>query len=80
MSEEKPKFLDRVVQVLAVMAVISLFITDFIFDLSAKPIPWWAYAVPGLLALGVELPSLRRLIMAAVRAAAKIPPEDGDSK
>ncbi|WP_434286321.1 hypothetical protein [Celeribacter sp. SCSIO 80788] len=74
MAEDSKKF--GLVQVIAVLFVIGLFAADYGFDVMAKQPPWWAYVVPGLLALGLEVRALRRLVVQAVRVAAKLPPED----
>ncbi|WP_120636018.1 hypothetical protein [Ruegeria sp. EL01] len=63
-------------RVIAVASVIALFVADYVFNLMAKAPPWWAYALPGLLALGIEGPAVGRLLIQIVRAAARVPQED----
>jgi len=59
----------------AVVAVIGLFIADYVFDVMAKDVPAWAYIIPGLLALGIESAALGRLVIQAVKAFARISDE-----
>ncbi|WP_299085097.1 hypothetical protein [uncultured Ruegeria sp.] len=66
-------------RVVAVIAIIALFTADYAFDLMAKAPPWWAYAVCGLLALGIEEKAVGRLVMQIIRAVAKVP-QDEDRK
>ncbi|WP_127111987.1 hypothetical protein [Shimia sediminis] len=66
------------IRVVAITAVVALFVADFGFGIMAKPVPYWAYAVPGLLALGIEAPAVARLVMQALRAFAGVPPSDGN--
>lgn len=68
------------VRVIAIAVIIALFIADFAFDILAKPPPWWAYLVPGLLALGIEGPAVGRLLMQVVRGAARISHEEDAEK
>jgi len=63
------------VRVAAFLAVAGLFVADFGFGAMAKEPPIWAYAVPGLLALGIEIKALQRLIIEALRALARVPSE-----
>ena len=55
---------------------VALFVADYGLNVMAKPVPTWAYIIPGLLALGMEMNALRRLVLQAVRVMARIPPED----
>jgi len=64
-------------RLICVTALIALFVADFGFGIMAKPPPVWAYALPGLLALGIEVKAVARLAMEALRAFARIPPEKG---
>ncbi|MFY0619128.1 hypothetical protein [Shimia sp.] len=64
------------IRLISVVAVICLFVADFGFGIMAKSPPLWAYAIPGLLALGIEMPAVARLTMQALRAFARIPPDD----
>lgn len=76
--DDNPRF--TWVRAIAIAAIIALFIADFAFDILAKPPPWWAYLVPGLLALGIEGPAVGRLLMQVVRAAARISHEEDAEK
>ncbi len=67
------------VQIIALLCTIGLFIADFGLGVMAKAPPMWAYVVPGLLGLGVEFRALRRLLVQAVRAWAKIPVVEKES-
>ena len=67
------------VRFLSFVFVAGLFVADIGFDALAKDVPVWAYAIPGLLALGIEAPAVARLAMQAIRAFARIPPE-GEGK
>ena len=67
-------------RLICVVAVLALFVADFGFGIMAKQPPVWAYAIPGLLALGIEIPALARLVMQALRAFARVPPEKGDDE
>lgn len=67
------------IRFLSFLFVAGLFIADVGFDALAKEVPVWAYAIPGLLALGIEAPAVARLAMQALRAFARIPPE-GDGR
>ena len=78
MSSTKRAF--RTLQWVAMVCVIVLFILDYALDVMAKTPPWWAYAILGLLALGVEAPALRRLVVQAVKVAARIPLEEKDQE
>lgn len=60
----------------AIIATIGLFIADYGFNALAKDPPVWAYAIPGLLALGIEAGAIARLVMQAMRAMARIPLDD----
>lgn len=64
------------IRAIAIAVIIALFIADFAFDILAKAPPWWAYLVPGLLALGIEGPAVARLLMQVVRGAARISQEE----
>ncbi|EBA11800.1 hypothetical protein [Roseobacter sp. CCS2] len=64
------------IRAISLLAVVGLFIADFGFDAMAKNPPVWAYAIPGLLALGIEVKALQRLAVQALQAFARIPSED----
>ena len=55
---------------------VALFVADYGFNVMAKPVPPWAYIIPGLLAVGIEMNALRRLLLQAVRVMARIPPDE----
>lgn len=78
MPDPAPRF--PVFRAVAVVAVMGLFAADYAFGVMAKPPPWWAYAVPGLLALGIEARAVGRLIMQLVRGVARVPPDKGDGE
>lgn len=67
-------------RLICVLAVLGLFIADFGFGIMAKQPPVWAYAIPGLLALGIEVQAVARLAMQALRAFARVPPEKGSDE
>ena len=75
MAENKPF---PWVRVIAIAAIIALFVADYAVNILAKAPPWWAYLVPGLLALGIEGPAVGRLLMQLVRGAARISEEKDD--
>ncbi|WIY23361.1 hypothetical protein [Parasedimentitalea psychrophila] len=68
------------VRAIAIAAIIALFVADYAFNILAKPPPWWAYLVPGLLALGIEGPAVGRLLMQVVRGTARISQEEDSEK
>jgi len=76
MPEDNHKF--SWIRAVSVLSIIALFVADFAFDVMAKDPPLWAYLVPGLLALGIEAPAVGRLLMQLVRAAARVPYEEGE--
>jgi hypothetical protein len=65
----------RWLQVVAVFLAVCLFVADYVFDVLAKQPPNWVYWVLGLLGIGVEGPALRRLLIDALKAFARIPPD-----
>lgn len=71
MPDAKQRF--SMLRMVAVLAIIGLFIADYVFDIMAKAPPMWAYLVPGLLALGIEGAAVARLIMQVVKAIAHVP-------
>ena len=68
------------VRLLSIAAIIALFVADYAFNILAKTPPWWAYLVPGLLALGIEGPAVGRLLMSVVRGFARISQEEDTEK
>lgn len=68
------------IRAIAIAAIITLFVADYAVNILAKAPPWWAYLVPGLLALGIEGPAVGRLLMQVVRGAARISQEEDNEK
>ncbi|MBR9766750.1 MAG: hypothetical protein GYB53_25355 [Rhodobacteraceae bacterium] len=78
MAEAQRKL--RLVQIIALLAVLALFAADYGFGVMAKDPPAWAYFVPGLLALGLEAEAVRRLLVQMIKSMARIPPNSPDSE
>ena len=80
MSEQQKRRLASWMRFISMAAVVGLFVADYGFGVMAKAPPVWAYAAPGLLALGIEAPAVARLVMQALRAFAGVPPQNGGPK
>lgn len=48
---------------LAIIAGLMLFVSDYGFDAWSKPVPVQAYVLIGAVALGVDAPALRRVVL-----------------
>jgi len=55
-----------VTRMIAFAALAAMFVTDYMFDLWAKPIPREAYLVVSALALGVDINSIRDILINAI--------------
>ena len=79
MSEEVQKHRGGFwIRLISAVSVIGLFAADYGFGVMAKAPPVWAYALPGLLALGIEVRAVGRLVMQAMRAFVGLPQHPRD--
>lgn len=53
---------------LALVAGACLFVSDYGFDAWAKAVPFHAYVIIGAVALGVDAPALRQVVIKALEA------------
>lgn len=68
------------IRLLAILACVALFVADYALDVMAKEPPFWAYGLPILLALGVEINAIRRLAVRAIEVLARLPKDDANQE